>query len=153
MVVHAVMVSDLITYDGQFLHKKYFNGQTHNSGRRSNYLWPELIYPPHHYWQSWHLFISQVIGYPSLLVPLGDWYALPQYSHELEFQLDMDDSTLSMMNNKCGPSSKTDLADAIQNTTTHLFQQHNFLSHSYLSMYKLKGTSLSCYAIPTDRPV
>ena len=61
--------------------------------------------------------------------------------------------TDSMMNNKCGPSSKKESVDAIQNTTTHLFQQHNFLSHSYLSMYNLKGTSLFCYAIPSDRSV
>jgi len=87
MVVQWATVSDLTTHDSQSLHKKYFNRQTHKSGRQSNYLWSELVYPPHPYWQTWWLFLSQVIRYPSLFLPLSDWNTLHHYSHELECQL------------------------------------------------------------------
>ena len=88
MVVQTVTILDLATHDGRIIHKKYFTGQEGNSGRCSNYLWPKLAYPPRHYWQTWWFFLSTVIGYPSLFVPLGNWNMFTRYSHDLEYKFD-----------------------------------------------------------------
>ena len=75
----TISISDLASHDGDNVHAHYYLGLG-NSGRWSNYSWPNVAYPPRNYWQTWRLFISQVIGYPSLILPLGDWHILSNYS-------------------------------------------------------------------------
>ena len=87
MFTKTVSVSDLTTHDGDNVHTHYYYGLG-NSGRCSNYSWPETAYPPRHYWHTWRLFISKAIGYPSLVQPLGEWHSLPTYSQQMEYKFD-----------------------------------------------------------------
>jgi hypothetical protein len=107
LFTNAITISDLTFHDGQTIHPQFYNCRG-DTGRRSNYSWPSQVQPPRHYVKTWRLFLSTVLGYPSLHLPLGAWHTLHQYSQRLIYQIHIPSGKLYLCDNSQEPHLQFD---------------------------------------------